>query len=223
MKLNTGRLCSSTKDLELCLKNPLVSSSSTHPDSSEHTHTHTNTAVRFSLSGNGRDWEEVWECWKWRRRGCQWEERWKVATSGQYRPHAMGRNACVFIGEWKSKGKEERRRRKEAQREGSKAEAAAWLCVWMKEPLSLSHSLLLSVRLCARLTSAAASEHMSRANTARLSKWLPAGSKYFAEAVAEGATFKEAGLLLWNVTPVFFAPRKLFGGRNYHAMDFELQ
>lgn len=83
--------------------------------------------------------------------GAQREERWKVATSGQYRPHAMGRNACVFVGEWKSKGKEERGRQQQEEEEerseegGIYAKAAAWLCVWMKGLLSLLLSLLLSV------------------------------------------------------------------------------
>ncbi len=54
----------------------------------------------------------------------------------------------------------------------------------MKEPLSPTLCCCLYVWL----TSAAVSEHMSRANTARLSKWPQAGSKYFAETSAEGAT-----------------------------------
>lgn len=58
----------------------------------------------------------------------------------------MGRNACVFVGEWKSKWKEERRRgrRKEAMREGSQLKLQRG-CVWMKGPLTLTFFRCLSV------------------------------------------------------------------------------
>lgn len=34
-----------------------------------------------------------------------------VATSGQYRPHAMGRNACVFVGHREGKKREAEKRK----------------------------------------------------------------------------------------------------------------
>lgn len=57
----------------------------------------------------------------------------------------MGRNACVFVGEskgkWRGGQEEEEERSKEG---GVSAKAAAWLSVWMKEPLTLIFSCCLS-------------------------------------------------------------------------------
>ena len=70
-------------------------------------------------------------------------ERWKVATSGQYGPHAMGRNACAFVGEWRSKWKEEEA--EERSEEGRDLGRGCSVALCLNERASLSDSLLLSV------------------------------------------------------------------------------
>lgn len=139
----------------------------------------------MSLSGNVRETGERSE----NVEGGKEEGRGggeKVATSGQHRPHAMGKNACVFVGGVKEQVKrgEEERGGGGKKRGGRDLSLGCSVAVCLNERASLSLSLCCTYGFCPSQRV----EHMSRANTDRLSTRLRAGTKLHTETVAETAT-----------------------------------
>lgn len=116
----------------------------------------------------------------------------------------MGRNACVFVGE------QMKRREEEVWSEegGVWAGAAAWLCVWMKELLSLSHFLLLSVSGTYFSSKWA---HVQSKHSETFQGRLQAGGKHSAETLPEGASLRFLRAFYQFCVCVFFTP---FWGEN---------